>query len=135
MPAALSRREFLQRTLTASARLGLFTSAAWLLANGTGAGRAEPISKPTNYRKTATVPPARYWVAANTDNVDCLGCHLPADRVKGTFYQHAKRYVRCLLCAQNCLLAPGDRDRCRARINEDGVLKSLVYGRPGVGSC
>jgi pyruvate formate lyase activating enzyme len=75
-------------------------------------------------------PQGRYWIAANAKDVDCLGCHLPKDEVSGTFFEHERLYVRCLLCAQNCLLAPGDRGRCRARINDNGVLRSLVYGRP-----
>jgi pyruvate formate lyase activating enzyme len=38
--------------------------------------------------------------------------------------------VRCQLCAQRCGIAPGQRGRCRARYNDGGRLKSLVYGRP-----
>ena len=42
----------------------------------------------------------------------------------------AKGHVRCLLCAQGCIISPGQRGRCRTRMNVDGVLRSLVYGRP-----
>jgi pyruvate formate lyase activating enzyme len=38
--------------------------------------------------------------------------------------------VRCGLCANRCLLAPGERGRCHARMNVDGKLRTLVYGRP-----
>ncbi len=38
--------------------------------------------------------------------------------------------VRCLLCANTCLIPAGDRGRCRARYNDGGTLKSLVWGRP-----
>ncbi|MGB7921110.1 MAG: hypothetical protein WCF40_13730, partial [Desulfobacterales bacterium] len=129
-PTLLSRRQFLQETIQASARLGLCASSAWLLLNAAESGHADssPRSIPSHGQTTA--PPARYWVSANAKDVDCLACHLPGEVVQGPFYRHEHLYVRCRLCAQNCLLAPGDRGRCRARINDDGVLKSLVYGRP-----
>jgi pyruvate formate lyase activating enzyme len=38
--------------------------------------------------------------------------------------------VTCLLCAQACVIPAGKRGRCRARLNADGELRSLVYGRP-----
>ncbi|KAH3765867.1 AmmeMemoRadiSam system radical SAM enzyme [Pelomyxa schiedti] len=38
--------------------------------------------------------------------------------------------VRCVLCPNNCLVAPGKCGICRARKNENGRLVSLVYGRP-----
>lgn len=37
--------------------------------------------------------------------------------------------VRCELCPRRCLLRPGERGYCRVRVNLDGVLHSLVYGR------
>lgn len=37
--------------------------------------------------------------------------------------------VRCELCPRLCLLGPGDRGYCRVRVNLDGTLYSLVYGR------
>lgn len=36
--------------------------------------------------------------------------------------------VRCSLCPNHCILAPGDRGRCRVRINFDGKMYSLAYG-------
>jgi len=38
--------------------------------------------------------------------------------------------VQCQLCARECLIAPGGRGMCRARMNVGGELRSLVYGRP-----
>jgi len=38
--------------------------------------------------------------------------------------------VQCQLCARECVIAPGGRGMCRARVNVDGQLRSLVYGRP-----
>jgi pyruvate formate lyase activating enzyme len=40
------------------------------------------------------------------------------------------RNVQCKLCPNNCLLQPGDRGRCRNRVNKDGRLYSMVYGNP-----
>ncbi|MBJ6751137.1 AmmeMemoRadiSam system radical SAM enzyme [Geomonas anaerohicana] len=36
--------------------------------------------------------------------------------------------VRCELCRFGCLIASGQRGRCRVRENRDGVLYTLVYG-------
>jgi len=38
--------------------------------------------------------------------------------------------VQCVLCPHLCTLAPGERGRCGVRLNVDGELVSLVYGRP-----
>jgi pyruvate formate lyase activating enzyme len=38
--------------------------------------------------------------------------------------------VECLLCPHHCHLANGKTGICRSRRNEDGVLKSEVYGKP-----
>lgn len=38
--------------------------------------------------------------------------------------------VQCILCPFVCTLAPGERGRCGVRLNRDGELISLVYGRP-----
>jgi len=38
--------------------------------------------------------------------------------------------VKCLLCPRECELVNGERGDCRARMNIDGNLKTLVYGRP-----
>lgn len=38
--------------------------------------------------------------------------------------------VLCQLCPRGCTIPPGGRGYCTARKNEDGTLRSLVYGRP-----
>jgi pyruvate formate lyase activating enzyme len=38
--------------------------------------------------------------------------------------------VHCFLCAHHCRIVPGERGRCGVRENRDGVLCTLVYGRP-----
>lgn len=40
------------------------------------------------------------------------------------------KIVQCELCPNGCMLDNGQRSRCRARMNKDGVLYSLVYGKP-----
>lgn len=37
--------------------------------------------------------------------------------------------VRCTLCANRCVVALGGRGRCRARMNVDGGLRALSFGR------
>jgi hypothetical protein len=76
-------------------------------------------------------PRARYWVSTLTGTASsCLSCH-GSDEVEGiSEHDHEEPVVKCLLCAQTCLIAPGERGRCRARINVDGELRTLVYGRP-----
>jgi pyruvate formate lyase activating enzyme len=38
--------------------------------------------------------------------------------------------VQCVLCPFACILEEGQRGRCGVRLNRDGDLISLVYGRP-----
>ena len=37
--------------------------------------------------------------------------------------------VRCGLCAHRCLIRSGENGICRVRVNQDGTLMSMVYGR------
>ena len=37
--------------------------------------------------------------------------------------------VECTLCPKACRLAPGQRGDCRVRVNDEGKLYSLVYGK------
>ncbi len=128
--ASLSRRQFLHEVLQCAARFGLGASGAWLLLSHAENAFGGALPGMAASRPRTDAPRARYWIAANAEGVDCRACHLPKDKVAGSLFQHEKGYVRCLLCAQRCLLIPGERGRCRARVNDGGVLKSLVYGRP-----
>jgi pyruvate formate lyase activating enzyme len=38
--------------------------------------------------------------------------------------------VQCEMCPNECVLENGQHSRCRARMNKDGTLYSLVYGKP-----
>ncbi len=80
----------------------------------------------------STAPKARYWISSVSPGVDCLKCHSARDILTDRQH-HAKEKepsVKCLLCAQGCTIAAGDRGKCRARMNVRGELRSLVYGRP-----
>lgn len=37
--------------------------------------------------------------------------------------------VRCFLCAQHCSIKPGKRGICGVRENQEGTLRTLVYGK------
>jgi len=55
---------------------------------------------------------------------------LPENYHLGKFYETLdNNFVRCQLCPNRCLLAPGQIGLCKARKNIDGKLYSLVYGR------
>ncbi len=41
----------------------------------------------------------------------------------------ADNWVRCDLCAHRCRIPPGKKGICGVRVNRDGALYSLVYGR------
>jgi pyruvate formate lyase activating enzyme len=79
-----------------------------------------------------TAPKARYWISAGNAKVaaDCGACHQPGEIKADTAYAHKTKVVRCLLCAQDCLIGEGGRGKCRARINVGGELRTLTYGRP-----
>ncbi len=46
------------------------------------------------------------------------------------YSQLEDQQARCHLCAHRCLIAPGRKGVCLVRENREGVLYSLVYGRP-----
>jgi pyruvate formate lyase activating enzyme len=74
-------------------------------------------------------PLARYWTSTVLKNADCRACHTPNEIEKKT-HVHKEKIVKCLLCAQGCLIKENEHGKCRARINFKGELHSLVYGRP-----
>ncbi len=75
-------------------------------------------------------PLARYWISTESKDIDCLNCHTPSDIGEKTGFVHDEKIVKCLLCAQGCIIKEGARGKCRARMNVGGKLRSLVYGRP-----
>lgn len=125
----LTRREFISKSSVT------FGGTSLILASS---GLFEKLIGWTNHKIQSeylqelikTAPTAKYWLSANTKNVNCLSCHSPNQIEIQSQYIHDEKYVKCLLCAQNCVIKIGEHGRCRARINVDGKLKSLVYGRP-----
>ncbi len=75
-------------------------------------------------------PLARYWLSTDSNTVDCLKCHASADLKGRTQFDHGEKIVKCLLCAQGCVIKENEPGKCRARMNIDGTLRSLVYGKP-----
>ena len=45
------------------------------------------------------------------------------------YYEKEGDKVRCLLCPNDCLIAPGKKGRCGVRINRDGRLYTEIYNR------
>ncbi|HSP07132.1 MAG TPA: hypothetical protein VLR94_08135, partial [Acidobacteriota bacterium] len=109
----LSRREFLAIT----ARCGPAFYSAGFLHEFSGLLDAADLS-PEELKKQAlmqTAPVARYWVSVSTAGA-CLQCHGADEKLEGKKPNHQKQ-VRCQLCAQNCIIAVGERGQCRARMN------------------
>jgi pyruvate formate lyase activating enzyme len=76
-----------------------------------------------------TAPKARYWIStASTDS--CIACHKPGEQLKAKTHNGQTAIVKCLLCAQGCIIKSGERGKCRARMNVKGELRTLVYGHP-----
>ncbi|MGQ9708668.1 MAG: AmmeMemoRadiSam system radical SAM enzyme, partial [bacterium] len=48
----------------------------------------------------------------------------------GWYKRLGNKVVQCELCPRRCVISPGKRGFCRVRENRNGVLYSLVYGRP-----
>jgi pyruvate formate lyase activating enzyme len=122
-----TRRRFLAAAARAApvlggaAALGLDTRWGGTLGALLAADRLETL--------LAGAPVARFWTSVEQAAGHCEACHLEAPAAQ-TKPRHKLGLVQCQLCAQRCGLAPGERGRCRARINVAGQLRSLVYGRP-----
>jgi pyruvate formate lyase activating enzyme len=121
-----SRRDLLRHALAAAPVAGgaalLVSTPRWLQA-------AIASQSLTIQDFVRTAPKARYWTTFALAGSDCSACHTPGERL-GKPHTHAASTVRCLLCAQGCTIKTGARGRCRARMNVNGELRSLVYGRP-----
>lgn len=78
----------------------------------------------------AQAPVARYWTSLERARNNCLDCHESGENITNKRHIHQSGLVKCLLCAQGCITRPGEKGKCRARININGQLRSLVYGRP-----
>ncbi len=129
---ALTRRKFLGSVSKGGLILGTaglsFSSPTWLsllLGHRDTCLFADELD-----RLAQDAPRARYWISTESVGRNCLTCHAP-DEVAGIkSHFHSETVIKCLLCAQGCLIQTGERGRCRTRINVDGELRSLVYGHP-----
>jgi pyruvate formate lyase activating enzyme len=125
----LSRRKFISRT-------GLFIGGAYTALSFPGllqdlyAWANHRIQSDYKQELFKNSPVARYWISTNTKNVNCLSCHTTSEISGKKQFDHEETIVKCLLCAQGCVIKETERGKCRARINVNGNLKSLVYGRP-----
>ncbi len=77
-----------------------------------------------------TAPLARYWVSTSSQGAACTDCHSPNQIKIKPQHSHSREIIRCQLCAQGCFISEGERGRCGTRMNVNGELRSLVYGRP-----
>ncbi|MFH0765959.1 MAG: AmmeMemoRadiSam system radical SAM enzyme [Calditrichota bacterium] len=129
----INRRIFLKTAMGGALCAGgaglLLTSPSWLRwLHKVNGGDAQAASKLEELIRQA--PPARYWVASDAAEVNCLLCHTAGEVKPATRHIHKKLAVRCQLCARECLIEEGKRGKCLTRINSGGMLKTLVYGRP-----
>jgi pyruvate formate lyase activating enzyme len=114
----ISRREF----LSAAAKIGSTIAIPSAFSRGASFDQTSDL--------LITAPRARYWISTASPNIDCLKCHNPAEKLQGKGHVGSKAIVQCLLCTHSCVLRTGERGKCRARMNVNGELRSLVYGRP-----
>ncbi len=127
----ISRREFLMTLARLAPLLGgagfLLSDPLRVIADG-AAGLAFALDPKDEIVMFA--PRARYWTSPSLGASSCLACHSSQEGILGRRHDHSAGIVKCLLCAQGCVIKAGERGRCRARMNVDGELRSLVYGRP-----
>jgi pyruvate formate lyase activating enzyme len=113
----LSRRQF----LVAATHAGMV---------GSGAATPHSASVPPGQGDdpVRNSPRARYWISSTSPA--CAKCHDPKVRLRKSPHTARQATTRCQLCAQECILRSGEKGKCRARMNVEGEMRSLVYGRP-----
>jgi pyruvate formate lyase activating enzyme len=125
----LSRREFISRA-------GIFIGGSCIAVSSPGLikdlyGWAENhILADYQQELYKNSPIARYWLSTSTPDVNCLSCHTTTELSGRNKFEHEEVIIKCLLCAQGCTIKENEKGKCRARVNIDGNLKTLVYGRP-----
>jgi pyruvate formate lyase activating enzyme len=114
----ISRREFLKTLTKLSIAAGgtgvVLCDPAWqrfLLGGSAGLAFSETYLDEI----IRLAPKARYWKPVT---------------IKGDSNTESETIIKCLLCANGCTISNGQRGRCRTRMNVNGELRSLVYGRP-----
>jgi len=130
----ISRREFLLTLARTAPALGgmcaLLSFDLWPCLASMDRIRSAAFAADGLAGLTGEAPAARYWTSVTLARGNCLACHSAGDAIQKSRYQHEPNIVKCLLCAQECIIRDGKRGKCRSRQNVQGQLKSLVYGRP-----
>ena len=114
----ISRRDFLTRAVKAATLLGgagtVSQGLSWLL---TMAGHSPDQALAADLKEEIlrTAPRARYWTSLSLAGGDCLKCHGPDEKVNNRRHIHKENGVKCLLCAQQCVLLPNETGKCRRR--------------------
>ena len=125
----LSRREFIIKS-------GLLTGGAYAVLSSPPvidnlfAWVSNRIQNDYKQELIKTAPLARYWISTDSKDVNCQSCHSDSQISTKNSFKHEETIIKCLLCAQGCIINLNESGKCRARINIKGQLKSLVYGRP-----
>jgi pyruvate formate lyase activating enzyme len=126
----ISRRKF----LSATSKIGLLAGLPAACALSTRYGCAASSHAAAHYAMKGglvdNAPRARYWTSTALADMRCAQCHEDASDLEKRWHDGKPVIVKCLLCAQACTIKPGERGKCRARMNVDGELRSLVYGHP-----
>lgn len=125
----LSRREFIKK----ASRYGLIWGGSGLVLSNPSRllNLLDDQLQAAHYQSelAKNAPRARFWTSTAAPGVDCRLCHTPSEITVST-HNHEETIIKCLLCARGCILKPGERGKCRARMNVNGEMRSLVYGRP-----
>jgi pyruvate formate lyase activating enzyme len=114
----ITRREFL---ISAACGAGSTIAAGFAVSPAAALDRTADL--------IGSAPRARYWATTSTGG-SCAVCHGRETGLRAGAHEGKPAIIQCLLCAQSCVLKTGDRGKCRARMNVNGELRSLVYGRP-----
>lgn len=122
-PAPLNRRELLD--LAACSGLALAGSALLPAPLEALLGGDLPRGLAVLAREA---PVGRFWTPLAS--LACADCHATAELARDRKPKHPAGLLQCQLCAHRCVLAEGERGRCRVRLNIGGELRSLSYGRP-----
>jgi len=77
---------------------------------------------------------AQYYASfAAEGSLNCAACHSTMEESLPVSYchiPHTGTFVQCNLCPHRCIIAEGERGKCRVRENRGGRLYSMVYGNP-----
>ncbi len=127
----LSRRTFIKRTAGISLLLGGAGFAFSNLRNFLSSSGTESfLDFIVESKLLQDAPIARYWTSTSAKESNCLYCHTSSEVAGQKSHKHDDEIIKCLLCAQGCVIKKGERGKCRARINLNGKLRTLVYGHP-----